>query len=494
MSDNTGLLGHLAVKKGLITREQLRMATLEQARHPDKRIGEILVGLGLIDEAQLESLLAAQRGLQSRLQRNRRPTPPPSKRGVDPVALGSIALKRVPRSVAKGGTPKREAEGPPEVAASTTSADEGGAVKTVGFAMPRPKESRKEPDTRRWLLSILGDAIECGASDVLFRPDEPVRVRRFGRLQDLTQGPVPARATEPLLDELLEETERAALERTGHVRTVYQHLEVGRFRLDVFRHRQGVGGVFHRVPREPPSIADLGLPSVLAGLANFGRGLVVIVGPRGAGKSSTLTALLDLVNAERSDHVLTIEDTVECVISSRVANVSQLQVGRDVATRLAAMRRAHVEDPDVVAIDALQTDEELREAIQLAESGHLVFATLACPSSVRAIERFVDAYDSDRTTACRRVADSLKAVIYQRILPSSGDRGAVAVVEIVHVGTSISAAIRDGAIAKIPAMIDAGHSRGSILIDEALARLVRGGVLAAETAAHLAHHPQKFRP
>ncbi|MEQ9322039.1 MAG: ATPase, T2SS/T4P/T4SS family [Polyangiaceae bacterium] len=323
MSDNSGLLGHLAVKKGLITREQLRMATLEQARHPDKRIGEILIALGLLDEAQLESLLAAQRGLQSRMQRNRRVTPPPSKRVVDPVALGSIALKRVPRSVAKGGAPSKEVAA--DMASPEPSVDDGGSVKTVGFAMPRPKEARREPDTRRWLLSILGDAIECGASDVLFRPDEPVRVRRFGRLQDLTNGPVPARATEPLLNEILEESERVSLERSGHVRTTYEHLEVGRFRLDVFRHHHGVGGVFHRVPREPPSIADLGLPSVLAGLTNFGRGLVVIVGPRGSGKSSTLAALLDLINAERSDHVLTIEDTVECVIRSQVANVSQLR-------------------------------------------------------------------------------------------------------------------------------------------------------------------------
>ena len=220
----------------------------------------------------------------------------------------------------------------------------------------------------------------------------------------------------------------------------------------------------------------------------------MIVGPRGSGKSSTLAALLDLINAERSDHVLTIEDTVECVIRSQVANVSQLQVGRDVDSRLAAMRRAQVEDPDVVAVDALQTDDELREALQLAEGGHLVLATLACPSSVRAIERFVDAYDSDRSTASRRVAAGLKAVIFQRLLPSRGDRGSVAAVEVVHVGTSVAAAIGDGAIAKIPAMIDAGHSRGSILIDEALARLVRGGLITAETAAHLAHHPQKFRP
>lgn len=500
MSDNTGLLGHLAVQKGLITREQLRLATLEQARHPDQRLGEILVSLGLIDATQLEALLSAQRGLQSRKQRQRRATPPPSKRGVDPVALGSIALKRVPRSVAMG-TRRDESladAGPqpsdPSETTDETTSEDGGAVKTVGFAMPRHKEARKEPDARRWLLSMLGDAIECGASDVIFRPDEPVRVRRFGRLQDLTNGPVPARAIEPLLNEMLDASDRATLERSGHVRTIYQHLEVGRFRFDVFRHRRGVGGVFHRVPRHPPSITDLGLPSMLAGLTNFGRGLVVIVGPRGSGKSSTLTALIDLVNTERADHVLTIETVVECVHRSDVANVSQLQVGRDVSTRLAAMRRAHVEDPDVVAVDELQTDGELREAVQLADSGHLVLATLASPSAVRAIERFVDAYDTDRSTSARRVADGLKAVIYQRLIPSSGDRGSVAAVEIVHVGTSIATAIRDGAIAKIPAMIEAGHSRGSTLIDESLVRLVRGGLVTAETASHLAHHPQKFRP
>ena len=488
MSDNTGLLGHLAVEKGLITREQLRAATLEQARHPDKRIGEILVTLGFVSEAQRDALLAAQRGLQGRRQRSRRATPPPSKRVVDPVALGSIALKRVPASMLKGGSAAPSGTVPP-----AEGTDEAASATTVGFAMPRKKEARKEPDARRWLLSILGDAVECGASDVLFRPDEPVRVRRFGRLQDLTTGPVPARAIEPLLSDTLDDGERETLSKTGRVRTIYEHLEVGRFRIDVFRHRMGLGGVFHEVPRRPPSITDLGLPSIVAGLTSFGRGLVVIAGPRDSGKSSTLTALVDLVNSERGDHVVTIEDVVECIHRSAVANVSQLQVGRDVATRLDAMRRVLVEDPDVVVVDGLQTDAELREALQLAEAGHLVLATLACPSSVRTIERFVDAYDDERSTACRRVADGLKAVVYQRLLPSSGERGSVVAAEIVHVGTTISAAVRDGAIAQIPALIDTGHSRGSRLIDEALAHLVRGGAITAETAAHLAHHPQNFR-
>lgn len=479
MSADRGLLGHIALQKGLITHEQLRQATREQARQPSLRLGEILIQLGFIDDAQLQTLLAAQKQIEKRKQQPRRPTPPPIKRNVDSVALGAINLKRV----AKPGRKVRPAQ----------PAEEESSARTVGFAMPREREARKESDARKWLLGILADARQCGGSDVVLRPDEPVRVRRYGHLQDLTNGPVPGRAVEPLLLDALDDDERRELERKGSVQTVYEHLEVGRFRFVVFRHLTGVAGVFHELPRQAPAITDLGLPTLIAGLTNFARGLVLTVGPSGCGKSTTLNAMLNLINGERPDHVVTIENRIECVHRPNIASFSQLMVGRDVPSRHEAMTQVPARDPDVVAIDPLMQDDELVEAVNLAESGHLVFGTLASPGSVATVERLVDAFDGSRRSACRRVADSLRAVIFQRLLPSSGDRGAAVAVEIIYVGDAVAAAIRDDAIGQIPSLVESGRSRGSRLLDDSLARLVRASHITPETAALHAHHPNNFR-
>jgi twitching motility protein PilT len=481
MSADRGLLGHIAVQQNLITREQLRAATREQARHPERRLGEILVALGFIDETQLRQLLATQRQLSKRREKQiRRPTPPPVKRNVDQVALGAIALKRITKD-----SMRQPDDG-------NGSADDGKS-RTVAFAIPRKPDARsKESDARKWLAGVLSDAASCGGTAVIFRPDEPVRVRRFGRLQDLTSGPVPGPSVERLLLEAIDDESQKRLDQHGHVRVIYEHLEAGRFRLDVFRHVEGYGAAFHPLPREAPTFEDIGLPSALAGLTNFLRGLVLIAGPSGCGKSMTLAAMINLINTERSDHIVTIEDMVECVHRPSVASISQLQVPRGVDGRPRSLERALAIDPDVVAIDAIVEDAELVEALDLAESGHLVLGTIAGQSSAHIIERAVDAIADERSTACRRVANSLRAVFAPRLLPATGEGGVVVAFELIYIDPLIAKAIREDAISKIPTIVESGRSRGSRLLDDSLAHLVRGGFISADLAAVHAHHPNNF--
>ncbi|MEZ4441868.1 MAG: ATPase, T2SS/T4P/T4SS family [Polyangiaceae bacterium] len=469
----------MALQKRMITREQLRQATREQARNPGRRIGEILVAQGHLTMPQLEALLAAQAQLEQQQLGNRHQTPPPVKKPVpERVAVGAIALKRVPQK--RGGDDEPSSKG---------------RATTVNYALPRPQEERREDDrrdseARKWLVGILGDALKCGSHLVLVQPDEPVRVRRLGALKELTTGPVSASSVERLLGEALEDDTRALLEDGGQVRAVFEHPEVGRFRLDVVRHRGGLSGSFVPLPASPPSLDDLGLPHVVAGLTSYPQGLVVITSPLHGGKSSTLAAMLDLINDERADHVVAIDEVVECHHDDRTATFSQIRVGKDAPSTREALARAGRLGAGVVAVDPLQRPADIRAAMHLAETGHLVIATMLGLRSVGTIGRLVDALDGQ---ARRRLSQTLRAVICQHLLPAAGERGMVAAVEVVHVDRHVAEAIAEGRAGQLQSALQSGRPGASRLMDDALVRLVRMGAIDNDLASIHAHHPKNFR-
>lgn len=497
MAGDAGLIGRLALKRGMITRDQLREATREQGRHPDKRIGEILVALGIIDEAQLALLLA----MQSRLEHRRKPamrrdTPVPVKRPApEGVQLGAIALKRVPSSAVRNDGGERTAPSEPPVA-SELSASVPLMAKPVPMALPRVMAAKPEPlsETARWLQATLADAVSAGASDVLLQPERAVRMRRFGRLHDLTHGPVAAAACDTMLSECLDDRARDDLARDGQATLMFDAGDAGRFRTSVYHAHGGCCGVFHRVPALPPTLDSLGLPSALAKLTTFSSGLVLLSGPTGAGKSSTLAALVHLINEEREDHIVVIERAAECVHAPRVGLVSQLELGRHAATIASALHAAMCEDADVVAVDPLDDATAVEVAVSAADGGQLVIATVATRSAIRAIEYLIDAYPpAQQPQACAWLASSLRAVVSQRLVPASDDQGVVVALEVVYIDDVMRRAIRARQLHEIADAVRVSPNRDNCGLDDWLVKLVRTGHITADIARAQAHNPHNFR-
>ena len=455
------------------------------------------MALGAIDDVQLGKLLALQSRVEQRSKRPpRRETPMPSKRPIpDGVALGAIALKRVASKAARGGAAPPLSDDAPRAPEPLAANAAVVSAKPVPMALPRKMATKKEEvsETTRWLQATLGDATYGGASDVLLQPGRVVRLRRFGRLHDLTTGPVSADACETLLAECLDVAARDDLARDGHVTFVYDAGDAGRFRVNVFHAHGGCSGVFHRVPAEPPTLAALGLPSALAKLTTFSNGLVLVSGPTCSGKSSTVAALVHLINEERDDHILSIERPVECVHNSRVGLVSQLEIGRDAATTATALRSVMREDADVVVVDPLDEADAVVAALAAADGGQLVIATLATRSAVRAIEYLVDAYPpAQQAQACAWLATALRAVVSQRLLPATDDQSTVVALEVVYVDDAIRRAIRERRLEEIPDAVRTSHL-DSCLLDDSLTRLLRGRQISLDVARANAHHPHNFR-
>lgn len=469
-----GLIGRIAVQLGMISREQLQRAIREQGRRPDRRLGEVLVELGYIDEGQLGALLAAQARASERVSHSKRPTPSPVKKSVpDGVTLGAIALKRVAAAQFTGSTDKR----------------------------PESDTDRKEgAEARGWLLGLLADAVTTGASDVLMIPDQPVRLSRFGRLHDFTTGPVSANGMQRLLLPTLDPEETLVLEREGQVTVSFEAPSVGRFRLQVHRELGGIGGTFHRVHQgSQPSLGDLGLPNWLAALTNFPHGMLLVTGPTGSGRSTTMSALIHLIAEERNSHVVVVETPREHQPAGGEALVTQLEVGVHCASVRAAIEDAPRMDADILCIDELPTDA-VDAALRAADTDQLVIATLRSPSSPRALETLIDSYPlAERRTATALVADSVKAVLAQRLVPAasrdgSEETGFSLALEVVQVDERVRELIRSDQLSQISAYVQSGRAQGSTMLDTALSELVRKGRITLETARANARNPAHFAP
>ncbi len=468
-----GLIGRIAVQLGMITREQLQHATREQGRQPGRRLGEVLIELGYIDEGQLGALLAAQARAEGSVRRSRRATPVPAKKNVpEGVTLGAVALKRV-------------------------------AISALGVsAAPQATAALRRDDTeaRAWLLGLLTDANVAMASDVIVLPNQPVRLRRFGRVHDFTTGAVSDNGTQRLLMQTLSPEESATLARDGQVSVTFEAPSVGRYRLQVHRDLAGVGGTFHRVhpPEAGTSLADLSLPNWMAGLVNFPHGLVLLTGPMGSGRSTTMSALVHLVTEERSDHIVIVQTPREHRPVAGEALISQLEVGVHCQSVVEATRDAPRMDADVLCIDELPSDA-VDAALRAADTDQLVIATTRSLSAVRSIEQLIDCFPAEeRRVAENLVADCLKAVVSQRLIPAidrdGAESGVVPALEVIQVDDAIRELIRSDRLAQIAAHVQAGRAAGSTTLDATLTELLRQGFISTESARANARNPALFTP
>jgi len=331
---------------------------------------------------------------------------------------------------------------------------------------------------------FLRALVECGGSDLHCKVGSPPRVRIDGRLRKLQTRDLAADDTEKMVREVLRADLVEEFERTNEADFAYSMSGVGRFRVNAFRSRGSFGLVFRRVSVGAIPLADLGLPPVLASLSMEPRGLVLVTGPTGSGKTTTLAGMIDNINANKECHIVTIEDPIEVLHFDKLAMVNQREVRVDTEDFVTAMRAAMRQDPDIILVGEMRDHETVKAALAAAETGHFVMSTLHTTDAAETINRIIDFFPPHEQKQVRlALAGSLKGIICQRLVPRADGEGRCVVMEVA-VGTGrICDAIADpDKTGTIPQLIAEGSYYGMQTFDQHLVSFLRDGVITLEAA------------
>jgi len=539
-SSNESLLGRVAVAANLITAEQLEEALHVHGRSTDgsPRLGETLVKLGFLTEDQLAQVIELQKQVvaKAREKAERRrsqvaaasdgfetsflgaepvlgdpeqdPPTPAEPAALDPDAFDPDALEPEalePEALEPEALEPSAAEpAVPEPAVARPAVARPAPPERTAPKRDRPKLPKPAPPPamdasahdRGWPDSIDGllmDASRAGASDVHVHSAAPIRMRLLGRLHDHGSLPLPPARAEDLVMASLDPEQRESFEEFGEVDFCYAIEGIGRFRANAYRQLRGVDAAYRFIPPEPPSLDSLGLPSSLARFTTYHQGMVLLTGPTSCGKSSTLAALVNLINEDRAEHILTIEDPIEFLHESKRCVVNQRSVRRDTQSFARALRGALREDPDVIVIGELRDRETIALAMSAAETGHLVLATLHTDNAVRTVNRIVGAFPPSQQDQVRTMlSESLKAVISQRMVPSADGVSLLPALEVMVVNRAIGNMIREQKTVQIHSLLQTGSGDGMCLLDNSLADLVRSGRVAREDALRACEDPKQI--
>jgi twitching motility protein PilT len=312
-------------------------------------------------------------------------------------------------------------------------------------------------------------------------------------LSDMTPEVLPSKEAESVLLSTLNRAQRERVYEEGQIDFTYVAPNIGRFRANVYREARGLCGVFHYIPTDPPLLSDLGLPNAAAKLVNHSNGIVLITGPAGSGKTSTMAALVNLINEERTDHVLSIEDPIEYLHPSKRCIVNQRQVNRDTHTFSAALKSALREDPDIICIGELRDLETISLALSAAETGHLVLGTLHTQGAVRTINRIVGAYPSAQQSQVRTMlSESLRAIISQKLVVRADGAGMALAYELLMINVAAANLIRENRAYQLNSVMQIGRGKGMRSMDESLQDLVKRGIINRHDAAQHADDPRTF--
>lgn len=332
--------------------------------------------------------------------------------------------------------------------------------------------------------SLLARVVEVGASDLHLTVGVPPVVRVKGKLERLDGFDVlGVEALEGVVGAILTDEYRRRFEETGDFDRSFGLAGVGRFRVNAFRQRGSPAFCFRVIQPTIPSFESLGLPEILIDLCGLPDGLVLITGPTGSGKSTTLAAMIDHINRERAAVIITVEDPIEYLHRHNKSLVNQREVGSDTASFATSLRAALREDPDVIMVGEMRDTETIETALRAAETGHLVFSTLHTSGAASTIERIVDSFSPHRQQQVRvQLAGSLRAVVWQQLVPRI-DGGVVAACEVMVATPAIRNLIREGRTFQINSTIETGSRFGMQTMEQVLARLAAEGVISDEVTA-----------
>jgi twitching motility protein PilT len=345
------------------------------------------------------------------------------------------------------------------------------------------------------LTAILAFAKDQGASDVHVSPGLPPVLRLRGEVRPLEMPALAPDDTRVAIYDLLNDDQKKIFEERHDLDFAFEIPNLSRFRANVLVQRLGVGAVFRLVPSSVMSLEELAMPPVLQQLARLERGLVVVTGPTGSGKSTTLAAMVDHINASERLHILTIEDPIEFVHQPKKSVITQREVGPHTHSFTNALRAALREDPDVILVGELRDLETTQLAITAAETGHLVFATLHTNSASKTIDRIIDIFPSGQQAQVRTMlSESIEGVVAQTLLPAKDGKGRVAALEVLVGVPALRNLIREDKTAQILSVIQTGAQHGMISLDQHLRELVMQGRLSRDVAMKRSSNPRLFEP
>jgi twitching motility protein PilT len=340
---------------------------------------------------------------------------------------------------------------------------------------------------------LLTLTVQSGASDLHLSVGLPPMVRKDGKLVGLPFEKMQERDTQRIVFDVLNNSQIEKFERTHELDFSYGVKGMGRFRFNVYRQRSSVGCAMRVIPNVVPSMEQLKLPPVLRSFTQKHSGLILVTGPTGSGKSTTIASLIDIINSEREAHILTIEDPIEYLHSHKKSMVNQRELGTDTDSFTNALRASLREDPDVILVGEMRDLETIAAAITLAETGHLVFATLHTRSAPATIDRIVDVFPAHQQEQIRiQLSTSIEAVVAQQLLPKLGG-GRVSAIEVMIATSALRNLIREGKTYQIYSIIETGQQYGMQAMDRVLADLHRSGQVTMDEAITRAVDRENFQ-
>jgi twitching motility protein PilT len=343
------------------------------------------------------------------------------------------------------------------------------------------------------ITELLTFAVKNNASDTHMSAGLPPMLRIHGDIRHLNVEPLDAKTVHAMIYDIMNDAQRKWFEENLEIDFAIDLAGVARFRVNAFNQDRGPAAAFRTIPAKVLSLEDLNAPKVFKDIINVPRGLVLVTGPTGSGKSTTLAAMVDHINQQRADHIITIEDPIEFLHTPKKCLINQREVGPHTHSFANALRSALREDPDVILVGELRDLETMRLALTAAETGHVVFATLHTSSAPKTIDRIVDSFPGGEKDMVRAMlSESLRAVISQTLLKTADGKGRVAAHEIMIANPAIRNLIRENKIAQMYSVIQTGQNQGMQTLDQCLADLVRAHRITREEALRRVQNKDSF--
>jgi twitching motility protein PilT len=344
------------------------------------------------------------------------------------------------------------------------------------------------------LSDYLFDAFRMGASDLHITAGLPPMVRVNGRVQQLDYPTLTPNATRELIYDVLSNDQRQRLENEWELDFSYSLPRTARFRVNVYFQRGALGAAFRTVPSEIKDLAELGLPKVVEDLTEKPRGLVLVTGPTGSGKSTTLAAMIDRINETRDEHIMSVEDPIEFLHQHKKCIVNQREVNQDTKSFAQALKHVLRQDPDVILVGEMRDLETISLAVTAAETGHLVFGTLHTQDAPQTVDRVIDVFPPHQQHQIRtQLANALQGIITQTLIPRPDGKGRVVACEVLIPTPGVRNLIREGKNHQIYSAMQTGRKFGMQTMDAALVQLVRWGRISQEEAERRSSSPDELR-
>ncbi len=413
------------------------------------------------------------------------PAGPPAQRPSAPQ------MAPAPAQTMPGPGPQRQSVQPPAVAPPKPASERGGPDGSTRDRLGNFTQVREDDLD---INAAMAEMVQSGASDLHLTINSPPMIRVSGHLQPLERfGPLRAEPLRRVLYAILTQAQREKFEAELELDFSLTVRDVGRFRVNLYQQREALGAAFRIIPDDIVPLSQLGMPKSVGAFAGLPRGLVLVTGPTGSGKSTTLASIIDTANETRSDHIITVEDPIEFLHRHKKCLVNQREVGTDTWSFANALKHSLREVPDIILVGELRDLETMSVALTAAETGHLVFATLHTQDAAQTIDRFVDVFPGDQQAQVRtQLSAALQGVVCQSLCKRANGMGRVVATEVMVATPAIRNMLREGKTHQIYSAMQAGGDLGMHTMDQSLAELVRNGKITYEVGLEKAHHVDDF--